>query len=305
MADATRPRERRLADVVREMKIRDADRLDAAERDNEVARGRLELLADELDGVFEEAGGEEEGFDFSISHGPAPRLWVDAATHVSVAADGETFRVLRDGRGGRTVLAETDDVDEAADAVTRYVATRSLERERLFDAAATPEALPRGARAAPFGTAPAQPVGSVEARRPSRVSRLARGIVWFVLGMLAGAGLLFLAFGERLGYSNPIPPDYRFYEPYLPAPGGVAVPGAAVPGTDGADGVAVSPDAGGADVDAPDGDAPDVDALDVEVTTVPVEPVERPAASQNAPANDGAEEDAPANDGAEEDAATN
>lgn len=268
-ADTARPagsgRERRLADVVREIKIREADRLDAVERDNEVARGRLELLADELDGVFEEAGGEEEGFDFSISHGPAPRLWVDAATHVSIAADGETFRVLRDGRGGRTVLAETDDVDKAADAVTRYVATRSLERERLFDAAATPEALRREPRPVPFGTTPA-PTGLVEVRRPSRGGRLARAILWFLLGMVAGGGLLFLAFGERLGYSNPVPPEYRFYEPYLPAPGGAAVPGAELPGT---------------------GDeAVDTDGVDVEVTTVPLESTE-----PDAPAADDAADD--------------
>ena len=265
-----RPRERRLADVVREMKVKDADRLDAVDRDNEVARMRLELLADELQGVFDEAGGEEEGFDFSISHGPAPRLWVDAATHVSVAADGETFRVLRDGRGGRTVLAETDDLDDAADAVTRYVATRSLERERLFDAAATPEALPRtratgfGASAAAAGAASAPPV---VVRRPSRGGRLARGILWFLLGMLAGAGLLFLAYGERIGFANPVPPEYRFYEPYVPAPGGVAVPGAQRPGT----GDAADAEPG---VDGDGADGGETDAANVEVTTVPVETVE-------------------------------
>ena len=283
-ADTARPgagRERRLADVVREIKIREADRLDAAERDNEVARGRLELLADELDGVFEEAGGEEEGFDFSISHGPAPRLWVDAATHVSVAADGETFRVLRDGRGGRTVLAETDDVDEAADAVTRYVATRSLERERLFDAASTPEALRREARPAPFGAAAASAgattSGAVAARRLSRAGRLARALLWFLLGMVAGGALLFVAFGERLGYDNPVPPEYRFYEPYLPAPGGVAVPGAALPGTD----------APGTEAEAADtAEDAAADGADVEVTTVPVAPAEGEAAARDEAADD-------------------
>ena len=84
--------------------------------------------------------------------------------------------------------------------------------------------------------------------------------------MLVGAGLLFLAFGERLGYQNPVPEEYRFYEPYLPAPGGVAVPGAELPGTgEGAD---------TADLDALDADALDADDPDVEVTTVPVEPTE-------------------------------
>lgn len=267
MADTTsRPRERRLAEVVREMKIKEADRLDASDRDHELGRMRLELLAEELQGVFDEAGGEEEGFDFSISSGPQPRLWIDAATHVSVAADGETFRVLRDGRGGRTVLEETDDLDEAADAVTRYVATRSLERERLFDAAATPDGLHRDARPVPFG-ATAPPAQTV-VRRPSRASRLARALTWFILGMVAGAALLFLAFGERLGFANPVPAEYRFYEPYLepylPAPGGVAVPGAELPGTDGGDVTVVDPDIEVVDPADPD----------VTVTTVPLEPTD-------------------------------
>ena len=255
---APRPRERRLAEVVREMKIKEADRLDASDRDRDMARMRLELLAEELQSVFDEAGGEEEGFDFSISTGPAPRLWIDAATHVSIASDGETFRVLRDGRGGRTILNETDDLDEAADAVTRYVATRSLERERLFDAAATPEGLQREARPVPFGAPP--PEQRTVVRRPSRAARMARALLWFILGMIAGAGLLFLAFGERLGFANPVPAEYRFYEPYLepylPAPGGAAVPGAELPGTN-ADGSAATTDD---------------DAVDVEVTTVPLEP---------------------------------
>ena len=286
MTDAIpRPRERRLAEVVREMKIKEADRLDASDRDHEMARMRLELLSEELQGVFDEAGGEEEGFDFSISHGPVPRLWIDAATHVDVGTDGETFRVARDARGGRTVLAETTDLDEAADAVTRYVATRSLERERLFDAAATPGGLRREPTPAPFGAPPMDPRPVV--RGPSRAGRLARALLWFLLGMVVGAALLFLAFGERLGFANPVPAEYRFYEPYLepylPAPGGAAVPGAELPGT------GDETDAGTGD-DTTDGAVvvdPDVQVIDpndpnTEVTTVPVETIEREAPTDEA-----------------------
>ena len=224
MEEADRPR--RLADVVREMRIAEADRLDAADREGESARQRLEQLADELSEVFEEAGGEEAGFDFQISRGAQPRLWIDAATHVVMAGDGLTYRILRDARGGRTVLGETDDVDDAADRVTRYIATRSLERERLLDedavagttatSIAPAERRAAPARGAPFGGSMA---GSepVVVRRPSRTSRFVRAIVWFALGALAGAGLLFLAYGERLGFENPVPGEYRrLYEPYIP-----------------------------------------------------------------------------------------
>ena len=228
-----RPRERRLAEVVRDMKIAEADRLDAADRDGESARARLELLADELSEVFDEAGGEEAGFDFRISGGSSPRLWVDAATHVDLARDGVTFMVLRDGRNGRMLLGETSDVDEAADTVTRYIATRSLERERLMDAPAMAAAAPVAGAAGRGVRRDGEP-RQVVVRKPSRFARFIRSIIWFALGALVGAGALFVAYGERLGFENPVPAEYRgLYEPYVPLLPGDA---AAVPGTaDGAD----------------------------------------------------------------------
>lgn len=217
MEDLDRPR--RLADVVREMKIAEADRLDAADQEGDVARRKLEALAEELSDVFEEAGGEEAGFDFQISQGAHPRLWIDAATHVAIGRDGRTYRILRDARGGRTLLGETDDLDDAADRVTRYVATRSLERERLLDDGRVPvrasgsEARPV---ARPLGGSLAE-VERVEVRKPSRFVRFVRALIWFALGALVGAALLFVAYGERLGFENPVPGEYRrFYEPYVP-----------------------------------------------------------------------------------------
>ena len=245
--DETGTRERRLSDVVREMKIAEAERLDAADREGESSRRRLELLADELGEVFEEAGGEEAGFDFTISQGAAPRLWIDAATHVVVGPDGRTFRILRDARGGRTVLGETDDVDEAADRVTRYIATRSLERERLLDdgpataAAAAPVAATPARRAARSGLAGAPMAHTTTriVRKPSRTARFIRSILWMLVGAALGIGLVVLAYGERVGLPNPVPLEYRgFYEPYVPPlPGD---PPRVVPEVDGA-GEAVEP----------------------------------------------------------------
>ena len=219
MQDTERPREqRRLADVVREMKIAEADRLDAADRDGDAARRKLEMLADELAEVFEEAGGEDAGFDFTISHGAAPRLWIDAATHVMMAGDGGTYRILRDARGGRTILGETSDVDDAADRVTRYIATRSLERERLLDdEPASRGTVGRGAAAGGAQAAFARTPERVVVRKPSRFSRFVRALIWLALGVALGMALLFVAYGERLGLENPVPAEYRqFYEPYVP-----------------------------------------------------------------------------------------
>ena len=222
MQDTGRPQEqRRLADVVREMKIAEADRLDAADREGEAARAKLRLLEQELEEVFEEAGGEDAGFDFTISQGATPRLWIDAATHVIMGSDGVTYRILRDARGGRTVLGETHDVDDAADRVTRYIATRSLERERLLDGEPGPvHARGRGAATpAPAGRAAFAPaVERVVVRKPSRFARFIRALLWLALGVLLGMTLLFVAYGERLGLENPVPAAYRpFYEPYVPA----------------------------------------------------------------------------------------
>ena len=235
--EAAKPRERRLADVVRDMRSAEADRLDALDREGEAARARLTLLVEELDEVFEQAGGEEAGFDFQIGPGPSPRLWIDAATHVVVARDGRTYRILRDSRGGRTVLGETDDVDDAADHVTRYIATRTLERERLVDEpalAAAPKRVgaqsepgPGFADARPFGAPNTAPAPAV--RRPSRTGRFIRSVMWFLLGMLTGAGLLFLAYGEIVGFQNPLPPSVRqYYEPFVPPAPGIGTPSTTV-----------------------------------------------------------------------------
>ena len=266
-----KPRERRLAEVVREMKIAEADRLDAADRGGEGARARLELLVDELEDVFEEAGGEDAGFDFRVSSGATPRLWIDAATHVGVAADGETYRILRDGRGGRVRLGETASVDDAADIVTRYVATRSLERERLLDgppaAAAAAPVTERGTARRSAGNGPGAS-RAVVVRKPSRFSRFIRAILWFALGALVGAGALFIAYGERLGFENPVPAEYRgLYEDYVPAlPGEAVVPADELP--DGA--LVPAEDAGAGGVG--NENATGADGVDVEVVT-PDEPV--------------------------------
>ena len=284
-----RPRARRLAEVVREMKTADADRLDAVDRGGHAARARLELLNEELGEVFEEAGGEDAGFDFQITSGPAPRLWVDAATHVSVdAEDNQTYRVLRDGRGGRMLLGETDDVDEAADIVTRYVGTRILERERLMDDAA-PAAVPPPLVTQGRGAAP---VETRIVRKPSRFSRFVRAIVWFALGALAGLAIAWIAYGERLGLENPVPENYRqFYQPYVPPLPGEAAPVTVDPdaaATIGPDVPAAVPDASSEAGSPGRSDAPEASQTPADVEIVPVQPVPDAAADD---AGDGAADD--------------
>ncbi|HWK67220.1 MAG TPA: hypothetical protein VNS34_20020 [Rhizobiaceae bacterium] len=129
---------RKLSDAIREVKNAAADRDDVVVEMREAQRMRLEMLAAELRPVFEEVPGDVENFDFVISSGMQPRLWIDAVSHVTMGRDRRTYRFLKDTRLGRVVLAESADVKPVADQVTRYIAERLVERQRLMEGATEP-----------------------------------------------------------------------------------------------------------------------------------------------------------------------
>jgi hypothetical protein len=136
--------ERRLADVVREVKNAAADREDVVVEMRETQHTRLELLAHELEPVFADVPADDPTFDFVISSGTQPRLWIDAVAHVTMGRDRRTYRFLRDGRLGRTVLAESPDIKPVADQVTRYVAERLVERQRMMSGEVMTTGVPGG-----------------------------------------------------------------------------------------------------------------------------------------------------------------
>jgi hypothetical protein len=157
-------------------------RIDQAERsavivdlhDAEVAR--LELLNEALDPVFDEVPKEIELFDRGISRGETPRLWIDAITHVVMGRDKRMYRFLQDTRYGRKVLAESVNVADIVDAVTKYLAQRMIERERaLAD-----------------GSLPATRDFKQAAQSHSRAGR-GRPLAAFLLGLLAGCAILVAA----------------------------------------------------------------------------------------------------------------
>jgi hypothetical protein len=166
-------------------KLRDAlrkARVDHAERtavvvdlhDAEVAR--LELLNEALDPVFDEVPQGVDLFDRGISRGETPRLWIDAIAHVAMGRDKRVYRFLQDTRHGRKVLAESQNIPEIVDAVTRYLAQRLIEREHALAAE--------------------EPPGIRDVREEARLERekKRRRALWgFVLGVLSGIGLLFAA----------------------------------------------------------------------------------------------------------------
>lgn len=164
-----------LKDAVREARIEAAERSGVVVdlRDADVAR--LDLLNEALNPLFNEVPDNVELFDRGVSRGDVPRLWVDVIAHIEMGKDKRQYRFVQDTRYGRAVLAETYDVPEMVQAVTRYVAQRLVERERALadDAAA--------------GIASAQKVMQQERRRRRR-----HAIGTFIYGLIAGVALLFI-----------------------------------------------------------------------------------------------------------------
>jgi hypothetical protein len=121
-----------LKDAVREARIEVAERSAVVVdlRDAEVAR--LELLNDALDPLFKDIPKEVELFDRGVSKSDVPRLWVDVIAHVEMGRDKRQYRFVQDTRYGRAVMAESYEVPEMVQAVTRYVARRMVERERAL-----------------------------------------------------------------------------------------------------------------------------------------------------------------------------
>lgn len=171
----------RLAEAIREVKNAYADRDDVVVDIREAQLTRLEMLADDLKGVFAEIPRDDERFDLAISAGSQPRLWIDAVSHVTMGRDRRTYRFLRDTRLGRVVQCETPDLKTVAEHVTRYVAGRMIERERALEGDVE---IYRG---------PLVSEEEFEDEAPAQYrSPLVQSIVVITLGALVGAGLIFL-----------------------------------------------------------------------------------------------------------------
>jgi hypothetical protein len=172
-----------LQQAIREIRIAQAERDDVVVELRESERIRLELLAEALAGLrgelAEDGGDGADEFALAVLPGNPPRFWVDATSFVMMGRDKRHYRFLKDTRLGRTVLAEDSDVDVIADAVTRYIAERIVERER--------------AREADWLVGHGAP-GSAAGRRHGQRSQSARALIWALtglgLGMICGAYLL-------------------------------------------------------------------------------------------------------------------
>lgn len=178
---ATAEKGRKLSDAIRDVRNAAADREDVVVDMREAQRMRLELLAAELAPVFADVPADNEWFDFAISSGLQPRLWIDAVSHVSMGRDRRTYRFLRDTRLGRVVLAESTEMKLVADQVTRYVAERMVERQRMMEGDVAPALVPE---------APAHAIETKGALPEIRIDEGTRSGRW--RAFWSGLGLVFV-----------------------------------------------------------------------------------------------------------------
>lgn len=226
--------DRRLSDIVRDVKISAADRTDVVVDMRDADRARLELLAEEIRPVLDDIDPADDRFDFGLSKGLQPRLWIDAVAHVHMGHDRRVFRFVRDTRLGRVIMSDTSDIAATADAVSRYIAERVIERERILagdfeelkagaaghkradETDAEAPAMPRtepdndaetvGEPATPQPSEAVPQAARAEQARPVETSTPARtggaglvlGTSWFILGCVAGAAALVVAFWDRI-----------------------------------------------------------------------------------------------------------
>lgn len=190
---------RRLSDAMRDVRIARADRNDVVIDLKDADRARLEILADELKPVIGDIPANDDQFDFAISTGLQPRLWVDATSHVMMGHDRRTYRFVRDTRLGRVVLSETPDIKQVRDRVTTYVAERIVERQRMLDGDLEPlRALVKSEELGQGGVAHLEGPTGRAALDPDKWHVIADMLLWFALGALTGAALIFLWLWDRI-----------------------------------------------------------------------------------------------------------
>jgi hypothetical protein len=186
-----------LDEAIRDVRLNAAERGDVVVELREASRARMELLAAELDATIQSVPADDDQFDFALSSGQNPRLFIDAIAHVGLSRDRMTYRFVRDSRLGRVVLEESRDLKTIADRVTRYVAERIVERQRMMDGPITDLAKPSAiaVQARSPAAAPQMPLSNPEPRNEG-VGDFMLGLIWFLIGGVVSAAALYAWLGE-------------------------------------------------------------------------------------------------------------
>ncbi len=162
------------------MKSQQAERDDVVVELKHSQRTRLELLARELQSVFEQIPDGNDQFEFSLTSGETSRLWIDMTAHVRMGADRRQYELIKDTRMGRTILASSSDMDRMGQIVTDYVADKILERERILEG----EWIAMSGY--DFDGSVSEEIAPVAAK-----SNRWSGLMWFTVGSIVSIGSLF------------------------------------------------------------------------------------------------------------------
>lgn len=122
-----------LSKSMEQIKTRTADRDDVVVELKQSERTRLELLVRDLQSVFDQVPDDNDQFEFALTKGETPRLWIDMSAYVRMGSDRRQYELIKDTRMGRTVLASFADMNQIGNAVTEYIADKIIERERLIE----------------------------------------------------------------------------------------------------------------------------------------------------------------------------
>ncbi len=203
-----------LANAMNKIRTAQADRDDVVVEMKHTKVSRLELLRDDLQPVLEDIPYDNEMFDFALVKGDAPRLWIDMTSFVRMGADGREYEFVKDTRMGRVILGRGSSRKKMGEHITDYVAERILERERMIEGdwlslthmmdarnadresdnhmkQADPE-LEKDTGSMPTSSEPTVEPHTMQSvvNRPQH-STLSL-FVWFLTGLVAGAGILFI-----------------------------------------------------------------------------------------------------------------
>ncbi|MCP4185484.1 MAG: hypothetical protein GY761_19605 [Hyphomicrobiales bacterium] len=122
-----------LSKSMERMKSLHADRDDVVVELNRSQLSRLELIARDLQQVFEQLPDDNDQFEFALTKGETPRLWIDMSTYVRMGAMPHQYELIKDTRMGRIILATSINKERFGQLVTDYMADKILERERLIE----------------------------------------------------------------------------------------------------------------------------------------------------------------------------
>lgn len=122
-----------LGRAIRDVRMGDIEQNSVIVELGDTERARLEILSEALEDVRKELPEDMDMLSLQIVPGRKARLWIDVIGFVEMARDKRSYRFLKDTRLGRVVLAESQDVDDIADAITHYLAERIIEREKALE----------------------------------------------------------------------------------------------------------------------------------------------------------------------------